>query len=295
MNAPAANFRRRSARAGFTLMEIAICLAIIGIALVAIVGILPYGLNAQRDNRESTVIGQDATVLMDAIRGAAVNVDDLTNYVIAITNYQSVCKVNGGINSIVHSNVIAYTYTNVAIFQDGSSLSGNYQYYRLTNGYNILGVLSTPLLVNTNFGNTNAWNVQYVAQPWIEDGVISNHIVAYFHAFSGPATEKLPQDNDIIRGDSFAYRVIVVNTAPPRLDDNAYSQELAYNQHEIRLAFTWPLLPNGAISSANPTISFRSTVAGQLLPDPYSLGPTGPNLRYFYRSQSFLPTNAPSQ
>ncbi|HLZ53286.1 MAG TPA: prepilin-type N-terminal cleavage/methylation domain-containing protein, partial [Verrucomicrobiae bacterium] len=37
---------------GFTMVEIAICLAIIGIALVAIIGVLPAGLNVQRDNRE---------------------------------------------------------------------------------------------------------------------------------------------------------------------------------------------------------------------------------------------------
>ena len=40
---------------GFTMVEIAICLAIIGIALVAIIGVLPIGINVQRDNREETL------------------------------------------------------------------------------------------------------------------------------------------------------------------------------------------------------------------------------------------------
>ena len=42
----------RNAVGAFTMIEIAICLAIIGIALVAIIGVLPLGMNVQRDNRE---------------------------------------------------------------------------------------------------------------------------------------------------------------------------------------------------------------------------------------------------
>src|ERR1017187_7333323 len=66
----------RSCRA-FTMIEIAISLAIIGFALVAIIGVLPIGMNVQKDNREETIINQDATVLMDAIRNCAQGLDDL--------------------------------------------------------------------------------------------------------------------------------------------------------------------------------------------------------------------------
>ena len=76
-------------RPAFTMVEIAISLAIIGIALVAIIGVLPLGMNVQRDNREATVINQDATVFIEAIRNGARGLDDLTNYVYAITNYQT--------------------------------------------------------------------------------------------------------------------------------------------------------------------------------------------------------------
>src|SRR6266704_643190 len=60
------NERRAGARSAFTMIEIAISLAVIGFALVAIIGILPQGLNVQRDNREQTIINQDLTVFMDA-------------------------------------------------------------------------------------------------------------------------------------------------------------------------------------------------------------------------------------
>ena len=49
-------------RAGFTLTEIALAIGIIATALVAILGLLPAGLNASRDAADSTVI---ATVLED--------------------------------------------------------------------------------------------------------------------------------------------------------------------------------------------------------------------------------------
>src|SRR5438045_6761279 len=69
---------------GFTMIEIALCLAIIGFALVAIIGILPAGMQVQKDNREDTIVNQDATYWMEAIRNGSVGLDDLTNYVDAI-------------------------------------------------------------------------------------------------------------------------------------------------------------------------------------------------------------------
>src|SRR5213593_4437572 len=78
---------QRSASSAFTMIEIAISLAVIGFALVAIIGILPTGMNVQRDNREETIITQDQSIFMDAIRNGARGLDDLTNYVLAITNY----------------------------------------------------------------------------------------------------------------------------------------------------------------------------------------------------------------
>ena len=58
-------------QSAFTMVEIAICLAIIGIALVAIIGVLPIGINVQKDNREETLIDQDAAVFMENIRNGA--------------------------------------------------------------------------------------------------------------------------------------------------------------------------------------------------------------------------------
>src|SRR5690242_1682724 len=79
---------RLTAQSAFTMIEIAISLAVIGFALVAIIGILPIGMNVQKENRQETIITQDAGVFMDAICNGAQGADDLTNFVLSITNYQ---------------------------------------------------------------------------------------------------------------------------------------------------------------------------------------------------------------
>ena len=249
------------------MVEIAISLAVIGIALVAIIGVLPIGMNTQRDNREETIINQDATVLLEAIRGGARGLDDLTNYVYAITNFQVVYPAGT-------PKTYGYTYVN-------STLNGSPITPLLTNGFLIIGLLSTPEYLDVNGFPTNNLFL----------GGYSNHVVAYVHSISGPAVEKPPQPNDsIIREDSFGYRVLCVN-APVAVDTNIfnlpppqqlYTKQLAANLHELRLTFLWPQLPNGKVGPGRQT--FRTMVAGQLARDPIY------NNLYFYASQSFVNT-----
>lgn len=78
---------RRGVRhqSAFTMAEIAIALGVIAFALVAIIGILPVGLQVQRDNREETLVTQDARVLIEAIKsGGRDQVSDLGSFVVAI-------------------------------------------------------------------------------------------------------------------------------------------------------------------------------------------------------------------
>src|ERR1035437_10712574 len=62
-----ARVTRPSDVSGFTMVEIAISLAVIGIALGAIIRVLPICMITQRDNRQETIINQDATVFIEAI------------------------------------------------------------------------------------------------------------------------------------------------------------------------------------------------------------------------------------
>jgi type II secretory pathway pseudopilin PulG len=303
---------------GFTMVEIAISLAVIGIALVAIIGVLPIGMNTQRDNREETIINQDATVFIEAIRGGARGMDDLINYVYAITNYWTEYNANGGVAAGGGGINNGYTFAN-------SSVALGYYYpppgSPINNGMNIIGLLSTPEYTD-NRG---------LPIPTLIYGGYSNHIVAYVRSISGPAVEKPPQDNPIIRGDqnnpagdTFGYRILCVNapvamntpvwlaqsytagaqvfwnqvywqataatsatdvpgSSPVWVKIIPYAQQLAANLHELRLTFLWPQLPNGNLGPGRQT--FRTMVAGQIVTNIVA-----GQILYFYQSQSFVNT-----
>jgi prepilin-type N-terminal cleavage/methylation domain-containing protein len=245
-------FAPQKKRHAFTMVEIAICLAIIGIALVGIIGVLPYGMNTQRDNREETVIGQDANQLIELIRDGARGANDLTNYVYAITNSWSFYDSH---SNIVSSGVNTYTY--LAANEYGNSIPLR----ALFTGTNIIGALSIPeFYTNTPSG----WH----PLPNVFQGGYSNHVVAYIRSISGLAAEKPPQDNQIMRDDTFTYRLYVVN-APivqgPLGANLNYNQNLGATLHELRLTFLWPLLPNGKTGSGRHT--FRTAIAGDLRQD----------------------------
>src|SRR5437660_4380230 len=124
-------------RSGSTMIEIAISLAVIGFALVAIIGILPQGMTVQKENRQETIINQDAYMFMEAIRNGGKGFDDLTNYVVAITNYWT--AYSDSARSVPH--VDAHVYTNA--WSDGVA-NGNC----ISNGLRIVGLLSTPRYVD---------------------------------------------------------------------------------------------------------------------------------------------------
>jgi len=265
------------------MVEIAISLAIIGIALVSIIGVLPIGMNTQRDNREETIVNQDATVLMEAIRGGAQGMDDLTNYVYGITNYWTEYSISGGKLTVTPVKTNGYATLNGTVVAGYASPATTT--FGLTNGVNIIGLLSTPEFTDVNgrplFGLVLTNNATFY----------SNHVVAYVHSLSGPAVEKPPQTNDLLRSDSFSYRVLCIN-APVNGDmydvtnfngviTNGYFQQLSANLRELRLAFFWPQQPNGTLGPNRQ--SFRTQVAGQI----FVTNNAGQFL-YFYQPQSFL-------
>jgi hypothetical protein len=79
------SMNHRTRQSAFTMVEIAIALAVIAFALVAILRILPLGMQVQRDNRQDTIINQDGTYLLEGIRFGARGVSDLRDYVDVIT------------------------------------------------------------------------------------------------------------------------------------------------------------------------------------------------------------------
>ena len=63
------------------MVEIALSIAVVAFALVAILGVLPTGLQVQKDNREETIINQDGAYLLEAIRSGNDRLGMLSNSV----------------------------------------------------------------------------------------------------------------------------------------------------------------------------------------------------------------------
>ena len=183
----------------FTMVEIAISLAVIGFALVAIIGILPIGMNVQKDNREQTIINFDSSYLMDAIRsgvdasyvqnpaGRVLGIDVLTNYVLAITNVSTLYDANG--NRLGKPQTRYYTASNYC-FDGGTQVASP----ALTNGLVILGLLTQPKYIY-NPANSPAGSYY------------SNSVVADIRAITG---SQMDQGSSAASKEfAFTYRVTV--------------------------------------------------------------------------------------
>jgi prepilin-type N-terminal cleavage/methylation domain-containing protein len=287
---------------GFTMIEIALCLAIIGFALVAIIAVLPRGLDVEKKNREETIIGQDAQVWMDTIRSGAQGYDDLTNYVISITNTYGIYRNNGNSTVIPPLNVNAtLTKSNYFWYTTSATIGSSFPGFWLSNGATIIGLLSTPKWEMLSSGAVTTYR--------------SNYLVAYVRAFSGAEVTKVPQTNTTILGDAFIYRMIVENfpyvpvdtnsfclncpatngLTPAQMSDRTnlqYAQEiLQTNLHDLRLRFRYPVLPSGEIPSYG-LATFRELASGQMTNYPYDLPQ---NYLYFIESPTFgqLTTTTP--
>ena len=283
----------RACRA-FTMIEIAISLAIIGFALVAIIGVLPIGMNVQKDNREETIINQDASVCMDAIRNGAQGLDDLTNYVVAITNSVTPYRPSGIPNG--PTDVYGYTYSSST--KNGAQLSPPFP---INNGFRIVGLLSTPKYV------------PYSARGG--SGYYSNHVAAYVRSLSGPASEKFPQDNPSMQDFAFTYRMTAevvpygtnyydpnwtnYTAFPANSPDSAARYDywmvgntLQANLHDVRLIFRWPLRSKGQLGQGGQ--AFRTLVSGQLVetnePGFFRPSPTTPTPYdlYFFQPRTYV-------
>jgi type II secretory pathway pseudopilin PulG len=221
-----------AALAGFTMVEIALSLGIIAFALVAIIGVLPSGMKVQRENREDTVINQDASYLLEAIRSGSKGLDELTNYVESIT--------------IKRGNQVTY-YTNNWVNPGGA--------VPLTNGQHIVSLLSTPKLERLPDGTYRF-----------------NTVTARVRAISGSAIEKGRGMTDFAFRYQITSEIMPLTNVPPlvniTLPELVRSANLAQNLYEVRLQMRWPLFQSGNtwnVGRYRRTV--RTLVSGQLLPN----------------------------
>lgn len=242
----------RRGQAGFTMIEIAIAIAVVAFALVAIMGVMPTGLRVQQENREDTIVNQDGNVWLHAIRSGALGMDYLTNHIELIE---------------VRNQLLNQTATNlysVAVYEQGR-VTG-----QLRAGREIVGLLSTP---RYQLDNRDRWTTNFVR--------------AYVRAISGAASEKLGGHNEGHTEFGFLYRMTVevvpynpaagldtnlsVANLPPevirgRTNLIARAYNLQANLFDVRVAMDWPvtLLPNQTPRIGNNRREFRTLVSGAM-------------------------------
>ena len=207
----------RRALQAFTLIEITIALAVVAFALVAIIGVLPIGLTVQRDNRAETIVQHDGAFWMEAIRGGAQALDELTNYVEYI-----VIERDAPVPPEVHHN--AYLNT-------GSPTFGN--------GYEIVGLLSSMAEESAGVRATNV----YAVVRSLTGVATEKH---------GVDTTPSSPGLDF----AFKYRLTVqLRLIDPTVVEDfntsvgAGTPERLNRLYDMRLRFNWPVLKNDARQS----------------------------------------------
>jgi type II secretory pathway pseudopilin PulG len=272
-NLPLAKFSRRVA--AFTMIEIALALAVIGFALVAIVGVLPLGLETQKQNREDTIIDHDANYLLDAIKNGSRGADDLRNYVYEIRHNIYEYDLSGT-RKFLRTDIYRQT-GNTSPF-DGRIVDTS---FRPFDGSRIIGLLGLPKYQRSDKG---------------PDYFISNNVVAYVRALSGAVTEKSPQTNQAVLDLAFNYKVTIENMpmiVPPftnvlNVAQDVFHKNLQANLHEVRLLYRWPVRPNGDVGTTGREV-YRTQVGGRIVEERPAPGNSNLVTYYFqpstYRKQ----------
>lgn len=230
------NGAARQAQGGFTMVEIALSLAVVAFALVAILGVLPTGMTVQKDNREDTLINQEGRYWLEAIRSGALGLEDLTNHV----------------ESIRRTNYIGTSTGSRADFKVDQTIVINNDRPTDLQPSDIIALLSTP---------------KYVGRP---DGKTNVHFVAArVKAITGPAAEKGLLTNEF----SFRYELQAEITSIPPIPNafaatnvamGRYNQLMTNSLHDVRLIFRWPVVQRGnGWFVGNGRKTFRARISGQ--------------------------------
>ena len=224
--------RRRSG--AFTMVEVAFAVAIVAFAMVAIMGVLPSGFTVQKSNREDTLINQEGTYLLDAIRNGLQGDDQIWRqvdwYYVATTN------------SIT-----------------GSSMGDNKS--KLPDRF-IVGTLSIPsvLAVRTNSNNQIEWRTN----------VVYAKIRAQSGKVSGKGASKEAKDFAFSYKLKSEIRPVIVYPWAT----NSQSFYMTNHLYEVKLTLSWPVPEEKPVGNtdANLTVQgknkmvFRTMVNGRLVP-----------------------------
>lgn len=260
--------------------ELALCIAIVAIAMVAIIGVLPLGMNVQKQNREETIINQDAQILMDALKTAAVSGAPLTNI------YRDSLKLADRMWTFANQADDLTNFVDYVVVEN--SLGRSYwrgPWYRPVNGGASADGSRAPLLDGHMFLNA-------LLTPHAETNsgrFVTNMVFAQLRPISGPLSEqpssltRKPAPSEAAAEERFdtVFRYIVTAELSPAMPTSpalAQGEEIARlrnltNQvYDLRLTFEWPVRSqNTDIHQAGqaPNVganrkTFRTQLAGSL-------------------------------
>ena len=225
------NEKRSSVRRtdGFTMIEIAISMAIAAFALVAILGNLPKGMQVQRENREDTLINQDAVLLMEGIKNGARGFRGLSNQVDQI--------------DISSSSGFSATYTDPLM---------------VFSAERVVGLLSTPKYQFSDNTGTVAWTNDVFAvvrsisgSSGEKDPDLSDFAFKYrVHSEIVPFTSLPSNFSQTFTNTPSPH---LVSLAPPatgtlnQTNNWRRARSLNQNLYELKLTFQWPVLADGSV------------------------------------------------
>ncbi len=234
----------RRATRGFTLVEIVLSLAIIAIALVAILGVLPIGLNVQSENQEESVVSADAAIWMEAFRNGAQGMEYLAQDDLNGDDYY--------IDEVMMQRVVRQISNN-------QLLSDTTAYYdRFTSASNLIGILSRPKFQFDPANNvyTN-WNVY--ADVRALNGNMGDLGADMDFAFKYRMTPELVPLLGVTPDHLMTTNALGLPLRLPILETNLF---------ELRLNFQWPLVIGvggnyRAQTRFAKSLNFRTLVSGQ--------------------------------
>lgn len=246
--------------AAFTMVEIALSIAVVAFALVAILGILPTGFTVQKDNREDTIINQEGAYWIEAITGGARGLAQLTNSVEAIT--------------ITNQLGVVLSVTN----QPGSMMTPE----------QVVGLLSWPKyqLDPTDparwLTNRVLARVRAITGLATEQTTLTNEAgFRYQVQVDITETRTIPQN----LADEFVAAGIPLPVV--------YDRQIAGTLYDIRLVLRWPIYERGnSFDVGTGRKVFRTAVAGTHLA-PRTVGQEFPTPGFFLQANRFH--NAKSQ
>jgi type II secretory pathway pseudopilin PulG len=220
----------------FTMVEVALSLAVVAFALVAIIGILPTGMTVQKDNREDTLMNQEGRFWIEALKNGARGLADLTNYVEEI----SVQPTNSPFPAVLVDNTKAPHLTPTEIIT-------------------LLSVPKFDFVETRRYTNRITARVRAITGPATEQSPFTNTVQSTFrYQLQTEIVPYYPIPRELIRAQ---LKAADTNQSPLRF----YNESVGSNLWDVRIILRWPVIERGNNwFVGNGRKTFRAQVSGIL-------------------------------